>query len=257
MLMGGPNRIAIPTYKRPEVLNITLNRLLGDKIPSLHEIVIVWNELEKTPPEGFVSKHGVKVRYRVSERNSLNMRLIPDPDYTTKAILQHDDDVWYEPADLEFVFQAWRQMGQYRVTGALPRCVSRNKEKKLQYHQCSAGNDWYALVLTNLAFVHISLMDYYSSDEIIPTLIREHVDEVFNCEDIAMNYIASMLTCNGPLHVMGKDHYKNQDPKGGISTSGTHMSRRHNCLNRFEEIIGFLPLVHQMGSIQRGVPHFN
>jgi hypothetical protein len=229
---------------------------LHDKIPSLHEIVIVWNELDVVPPRDFVSQHGVKVRYRVSERNSLNMRLIPDPEYRTQAILQHDDDVWYEPADLEFVFQAWRQLGRYRVTGALPRCYSRNNQGKLQYHQCGEGNDWYALVLTNLAFVHISLMDYYSSDEQIPTLIREHVDEVFNCEDLAINYIASMLTCTGPLHVMGKEHYKNQDPKGGISTSGSHMPRRHNCLNYFEEVIGFLPLVHQMGSIQRGVPHF-
>ncbi|KAK3375559.1 family 64 glycosyltransferase [Lasiosphaeria ovina] len=246
--------IAIPTYKRPDVLNKTLATFLGRKIPSLHEIVIVWNELDKTPPEGFVSQHGVKVRHRMSERNSLNMPLVADPLYETQAILQHDDN---EPGDLEFVFQAWRQMGRYRVTGALPRCYSRNEQGLLQYGQCREGSDWYALVLANLAFVHISLMDYYSLDQRIPTLIREHADEVFNCEDLAINYVVSMLTCTGPLHVMGKEHYKNQDPKGGISTTGGHMSKRHNCLNVFEKIVGFLHLVQQMGSIQRGVPHFN
>ncbi|KAK0702142.1 glycosyl transferase family 64 domain-containing protein [Lasiosphaeris hirsuta] len=255
-LMDDKFTIAIPTFRRPDVLNTTLTRLLRDKIPSLLEIVIIWNELDKTPPPDFVSKHGVNVRYRMSERNSLNMRLIPFAEYRTQAILQHDDDVWYEPADLEFVFRTWRQLGRYRVTGALPRCYSRNDKGVLSYGQCREGQDWYALVLTNLAFVHISLMDYYSSDEPIPTLIREHVDEVFNCEDLAINYIASMLTCNGPLHVMGKEHYYNQDPKGGISTSGGHMSRRHACLNYFEQVIGFFPLVHSMGSIQRGVPHF-
>ncbi|KAK5655187.1 hypothetical protein OQA88_6086 [Cercophora sp. LCS_1] len=248
--------IAMPTYKRPEVLNITLTRLLRDKIPSLHEIVVVWNELDKEPPESFTSKHGVKVRYRMSERNSLNMRLIPFAEYETQAILQHDDDVWYEPKDLEFVFQTWRQLGRYRVTGALPRCFSRNDKGELWYHSCKTGQDWYSLVLTNLAFVHISFMDYYSSDETIPTLIRQHVDSVFNCEDIAMNYIASMLTCTGPLHVLGKENYHNQNPKGGISTGGSHMSKRNKCLNVFEQVIGFLPLVHQMGSIQRGVPHY-
>ncbi|KAK3356592.1 glycosyl transferase family 64 domain-containing protein [Lasiosphaeria hispida] len=255
-LMDDKFTIAIPTFRRPDVLNTTLTRLLRDKVPSLLEIVIIWNELDKTPPQGFVSKHGVNIRYRMSERNSLNMRLVPFAEYRTQAILQHDDDVWYEPGDLEFVFQTWRQLGRYRVTGALPRCYSRNDKGLLQYGQCREGQDWYALVLTNLAFVHISLMDYYSSTEPIPTLIREHVDEVFNCEDLAINYIASMLTCNGPLHVMGKDHYENQDPKGGISTSGTHMTRRHACLNYFEQVIGFFPLVHSMGSIQRGVPHF-
>ncbi|KAK3393523.1 glycosyltransferase family 64 protein [Podospora didyma] len=256
-LMDDKFTIAIPTYKRPDVLNLTLSTLLGKKIPSLYEIVIVWNELDKATPEGFVSEHGVKVRYRLSTRNSLNMRLIPDPEYKTQAILQHDDDVWYEPEDLEFVFQTWRQIGRYKVTGALPRCYNRNAGGVLSYGQCREGQDWYALVLTNLAFVHISLMDYYSSDERIPTLIRDHVDEVFNCEDLAINYIASMLTCTGPLHVMGKAHYHNQDPKGGISTTGGHMPKRHNCLNYFEQVIGYFPLVHSMGSIQRGIPHFN
>ncbi|KAK0723532.1 exostosin 2 [Lasiosphaeria miniovina] len=249
--------IAIPTYKRPDVLNGTLAKLLNDKIPSLHEIVVIWNELDKAPPSGFVSKHGVAVRYRTSERNSLNNRLFPDPEYQTQAVLTHDDDVWYEPDDVEFVFQTWRQLGRYRLTGALPRCYSRNDKGLLQYHQCRDGSDWYALILTGLSFVHVSFLDYYWSDEAIPTRIRQHVDEAFNCEDLAMNYVASMLTCAGPLNVIGKHPYTNLDPKGGISRKGNHMPLRHNCLNVFEHIVGFLPLVHSMGSIKRGTPHFN
>lgn len=198
------------------------------------------------------------VRFRTSPLNSLNVRFLPDPAYQTQAILSHDDDVWYSPSDLEFAFQSWRQLGRYRVTGALPRCYSRDgKTNKLSYHPCRKGSDWYALVLTNLAFVHISLMDYYSSPEAIPTLVRQHVDSKFNCEDIGMNYVASMLTCSGPLHVQGLERYQNQDPKEGISRGGGHQGKRNGCLNYFEEVVGFLPLVRQMGSVKRGMDWFN
>jgi len=247
----------MPTYQRSSVLNTTLTKLLSADIPSLEEIVVVWNEVDMPPPEDSISEHGVRIRYRVSEYNCLNNRFMPDPEYRTQAILQHDDDVWYEPDDLEFAFQTWRQLGRYKITGALPRCYSRNSQGRLQYHQCAEGQDWYSLVLTNLAFVHISFMDYYSSDAPIPTALRDHVDKVFNCEDIAMNYLASMLTCTGPLHVMGRQRYHNQDPPGGISTLQTHMARRHDCLNVFAQKMGYFPLVQQMGSIQRGVPHFS
>jgi hypothetical protein len=30
-----------------------------------------------------------------------------------------------------------------------------------------------------------------------------YVDDKFNCEDIALNFVASMLTCEGPLLVRG------------------------------------------------------
>lgn len=249
--------IAILTYKRPDVLKKTLSVLLSATIPSLHEIVIIWNEIDVPPPASYTTPSGIPIRYRLSARNSLNMRLLPDPLYATQAILQHDDDVWYTPSDLEFVFQVWRQLGRYRLTGALPRCYSRDaKTKQLSYHQCRKDNDWYALVLTGLAFVHVSLMDYYSSNATMPTRIRAHVDEVVNCEDLAMNYIVSMLTCQGPLHVMGNEHFQNMNPKGGISTKGGHMSKRNKCLNVFEELVGFMPLVQQMGSVQRGLPLF-
>ncbi|KAK4446299.1 glycosyltransferase [Podospora aff. communis PSN243] len=258
-LMDDKFTIAILTYKRPEVLNVTLSKLLSAPIPSLHEIVIIWCE-SPNPPPSYTSHSGVRIRYRYSPYDSLNARFEPDPLYETQAILSHDDDVWYEPSDLEFVFQTWRQLGRYRITGALPRCFSRNDKGSLSYHPCRKGQDWYSMVLTNLAFIHISLMDYYFSSEPIPTLIRAHVDENFNCEDIGMNYIASMLTCTGPLHVKGKEGFKNQDPKKGISKGskgGGHFAKRNRCLNYFEEVVGFFPLVKQMGSIHRGIDWFN
>jgi len=255
MLTKGVNdRIAMLTYKRPKELNATLTVLLTPKIPSLHEIVVVWNNLGETPPENFVSEHGVTVRYRPSPRNSLNEKLWPDPEYRTKAILLSDDDVYYQPSDLEFVFQTWRKFGQNRLTGALARCASLAKNGEWKYGFCSKKEeeDVYSMIITNLAFAHISFLDYYSSDDPSMTTIRKYVDDKLNCEDIALNYVASMLTCSGPLLVRGRQPYFNYEPAQGISRKPGHLEARSKCLNDFTEIFGFMPLVNETGHIERG-----
>lgn len=232
--------------------------LLTDKIPSLHEIVVVWNNVNEVPPQNFKSKHGVLVRYRASPRNSLNQRLVPDPEFKTKAILLSDDDVYYKPGDLEFVFQTWRQFGQYRLTGALPRCASPSAKEgeTWNYNFCSreANKDVYSMIITNLAFSNIAFLDYYSSeDDPTMTEVRKYVDDHLNCEDIAMNFVTSFLTGTGPLLVQGHDQYVNYVPSTGISTKPGHMKARSKCLDVFTRLFGCMPLVNETGHIQRGV----
>jgi hypothetical protein len=246
------------TYKRPVELERTINALTAERVPSLHEIVIVWNDLEQSPPPDFV-RNGVPVRHKVSDRNSLNSRLHPDPSYQTQAILLTDDDVYYKPKDLEFVFQAWREAGQNRLAGALARCsvVDRNPKKgdSWKYDFCSrkSGQDNYSMVLTNLAFSHIAFMDYYSSEDPVATRIRGYVDEHFNCEDIAMNFVHSYLTRTGPLLVTGNDRYVNYEPREGISRKPGHLAARSRCLNDFADFFGCMPLVNVTTHASRGV----
>lgn len=242
--------VAIQTYKRPERLNDTIHLLIDNEIPSLHEIVVVWNDLDEQPPKDFTAANGVGVRYRMSRVNSLNEKLWPDPEYRTKAILLSDDDVHYHPNDLDFVFQTWRHQ-QGRLTGAFGRCVVQ-KEERWEYSFCGK-RDPYALVLTGLTFVHISLMDYYSSTDPLMESVRDMVDERFNCEDIAMNYVASMLTCLGPLQVSGFDKAVNTAPPQGISTKPGHLEARHECLNKFTDMFGHMPLKNSTEHVARGL----
>jgi hypothetical protein len=243
------------TYQRPKELNNTLEALLSEEIPSLHEVVIVWNDIEAKPPANFKSKHGVVVRFRVSRRNSLNEKLWPDPDYRTQAVLLSDDDVYYRPKDLEFVFQSWRKFGQNRLTGALARCSSVDKHGNFNYNFCSnrRSQDVYQMVLTNLCFSHLSYLDYYSSNETTMKAIREYVDDGFNCEDIALNYVQSLLTGHGPLLVNGRNKYVNLDPSKGISNKRGHMNARSKCLNDFAAMFECMPLVDETAHIQKGV----
>ncbi|OTA05918.1 a-N-acetylhexosaminyltransferase [Trichoderma parareesei] len=249
--------IAMSTFHRPRELHRTLTALLAAKIPSLHEIVIIWNNFDEKTPDPFVSQHGVPVRYRKPTRDSLNEKLWPDPEYRTQAILLSDDDVYYRPDDLEFVFQMWRKFGKDRMTGALARCATALPSGAWDYNFCSqkAHQDVYSMVLTNLAFTHIAFLDYYFSDDPAVTKIREYVDEAFNCEDIGLNFVMSMLTGSGPLLVRGSSQYINLDPSGGISRQTGHMQARSKCLNVFAEAFQCMPLVNETGRIEHGVKH--
>ncbi|KAL7911572.1 glycosyltransferase family 64 protein [Trichoderma velutinum] len=256
-LMDDKFTIAMSTFHRPRELHRTLNTLLSTKIPSLHEIVVIWNNFDEKEPDSFVSEYGVVVRYRKPTRDSLNEKLWPDPKYKTKAILLSDDDVYYRPDDLEFVFQMWRNFGRDRMTGALARCASALPSGQWDYNFCSQKEheDVYALILTNLAFTHIAFLDYYFSDEPAATKIRNYVDEAFNCEDIGLNFVASMLTGSGPLLVRASGQYVNLDPSGGISRHPGHMEARSKCLNAFADAFGCMPLVDETGRIEHGVKH--
>ena len=120
-----------------------------------------------------------------------------------------------------------------------------------KYSFCPRDPGKYWLVLSNLAFVHISFLDYFLSNDPIMVKFRDKTDEVFNCDDLAINYVVSMLTCNGPLRVVGREPYVSYLPKIGTSTSPKHKEIRHGCLNYFNDLFGYMPLVRQTGRIEQ------
>ncbi|KAL3596036.1 hypothetical protein FPOAC2_07357 [Fusarium poae] len=247
--------IAIQTYQRPVQLNKTIEHLTERKVPSLYEIVIVWNEVDVDPPADYMSKHGVLVRYRKSEKNSLNQKFLPDPLYRTQGILLSDDDWNYNATgDLEYVFQQWRRAGMHRLTGAFGRCWGNNEvtDTPIYDYKC-AGRDSYSMVLTGLAFTHVSYLEYYHSEDEVMTSVRNLVDQTFNCEDIALNFVASMLTCEGPLLVLGKNKLDHQAAQVGISSKPGHLKKRSRCLRKFVKMFGYIPLHDVKGYLKGGV----
>jgi len=60
----------------------------------------------------------------------------------------------------------------------------------------------YSLVLTKAAFLHRSFLTAYT--ELMPGTIRAYVDENRNCEDIAMQFLATNMTGKPPIFVRGR-----------------------------------------------------
>ena len=62
----------------------------------------------------------------------------------------------------------------------------------------------------------------------MPHAIRETVDELMNCEDIALNFLVTFLTSHPPLYV--DSTIKSYDPRNGLSISRDHTTERNMCL---------------------------
>jgi alpha-1,4-N-acetylglucosaminyltransferase EXTL3 len=57
------------------------------------------------------------------------------------------------------------------------------------------------MVLTNAAFVSVNLLRAYSEPFGPAKDIREHVDSILNCEDLAMNFIAAATFGSPPVTI--------------------------------------------------------
>ncbi|KAH7139833.1 exostosin-2, partial [Dactylonectria estremocensis] len=244
--------IALLAYKRPVMLDETLHFLTREHVPSLHEILVIWNDQDSPLPEDYVAAHGVTVRFKATPRNSMTMKYIPYPEYRTKAVLLHDDDVHYELADMEFAFQTWRNRGQYQITGAFARCMDLDKAGDLPTYGCVDAS-YYNMVLTGLLFTHIAFLDYFSSSDPLATRLREYVDDAFDCDDIAFNYVAQMLSCVGPYQVTGPMRAFDAHPaSGSISGNPEHVAMRWQCARDFAGLFGYMPLKRTTEHLVRG-----
>jgi len=71
------------------------------------------------------------------------------------------------------------------------------------------------------------------------TEIRNHIAAKRNCEDIALNYLASHLTKKPPVMVTGE---VNVVTMPGLSYSNQHFTKRSECLNIFKDWFGYMPI---------------
>jgi hypothetical protein len=252
-LANNKQRIAVQTYKRPGQLKKTLEHLTAYNSTFLYEIVVVWNDIASKPPKDYVGKNHVPVRFRVSKENSLNQKLLPDSNYMTQGVLLSDDDWNFNHTDIDWVFQQWRRAGMHRLTGPFARCWYNNEHGEAMYSLCRGRPAKYQMTLTGLAFTHLSFLEYYWSEDPLMEDLRKFVDSKFNCEDIALNYVASMLTCDGPLQVLGLQKLDHQAAKHGISTKPGHGRTRNRCLREFNELFTYNPLHDVDTFLKRGV----
>lgn len=73
------------------------------------EVVIIWNSGKPPDTSGWAAPGGAPVRLRLSPRNELTNRFLPDPLLRTRAVLTLDDDILSTCADVEALFAAWRR----------------------------------------------------------------------------------------------------------------------------------------------------
>lgn len=95
------------------------------------------------------------------------------------------------------------------------------------------------MTLTKCCFLHRDYLNLYMTQ--LPRPIFQHVQQQFNCEDIAMSLYVSLLSGGKvPLLADGwaATSFVHLESNNSIHGSEQHMRTRHHCLNHFANLLG-------------------
>ncbi len=96
------------------------------------------------------------------------------------------------------------------------------------------------MILTNAAYLHKEYLRMYTYS--MDSRISDLVSKLFNCEDIAMNFlIAHHCQCESAYRVRAKG-LVNLGIKKGLWTRPSHTYKRHRCVDAFARVYGHMPL---------------
>lgn len=122
----------ILTYDRVDSLFTLIQKL--SLVPSLHKILVIWNNQKKPPPNISVfPKIQKPLKVIQTKSNKLSNRFYPYPEIETEAVLTIDDDITMLTQDeLDFGFEVWREFPE-RIVGFPSRThVFENNEWKYE-----------------------------------------------------------------------------------------------------------------------------
>jgi hypothetical protein len=103
------------------------------------------------------------------------------------------------------------------------------------------------MVLTGAAFLHRWYLDYYTN--IMTESIRKYVELNMNCEDIAMNFLISYLTKQGPIKIGNRETFHCYKCEESLSNKIDHYNQRTECIKHFSNIYRLIPLHYSISHI--------
>ena len=234
-LINDKYTVLLLTYKRDATLRATLREISDDYTPSLHKIIIIWQDSLREPPADLaqtISSFKVPVLLRRSTTNSLNNRFLPDKHIETAAVMSRDDDLSFGKEDVEFQFRQWYANGRDQAVGTTPREVMPSERVPGKWVYRMKNLRKYQIILMNAGFFHKRFLDVYWSTDAAAENVRNFVEQGRNCEDIAMNFFIANTTKLPPLLVETKEprrYYR----QAGISDDPQHFQIRANCYDVF------------------------
>lgn len=239
--------VVLLTYERTQMLLKTLERFRG--MPYVNKYLIVWNSVNRPPTADIAwPDMGAPLVVLNVKRNSLNNRFLPFDQIETDAILSLDDDSPLRQDEIIFAFRVWRE-SRDRIVGFPGRFHTWDQE-----HNCWMYNSNHScelsMVLTGGAFFHRFYSYAYTFE--MPNAIRSIVDNFMNCEDIAINFLVAHLTRKPPIKVTSRWTFHCAGCPSSLSDDESHFRERHECLNIFASIYGYMPLLstqHRSDSI--------
>ncbi|KAF8353477.1 hypothetical protein PRIPAC_98105 [Pristionchus pacificus] len=251
--------VVILTYDRVDGVTKIFNTLRN--CPFLNKIIVVWNNNNSSPPADWLDMND-PFEIIMPKKNSLNNRFIPYESIETEAVISMDDDVYVTQSELVFAFRMWRE-NRNRIVGFPERYALHQRVyvivDLLRYHTkvnsrskygLTAHHE-YSMILTGLAIIHKEFLFEFTYNQ--HPAILEYIDDHFNCEDIAMNYLVAHLTRRAPLRVQKKTSLSNGS-KVGLFSRTLHVRERDECMDMLNEFYGYNPLFFHC-KINVHIPH--
>ncbi|KAF7654914.1 hypothetical protein LDENG_00063090 [Lucifuga dentata] len=252
--------IIIQTYNRTDILLKLLNHYQA--VPHLQQIIIIWNNVGEQTPQKLLNSlgpHPVPMVFKEQTVNRMRNRLQPFPEIDTNAVLMLDDDLLVSVPDISFAFTVWKQFPD-QIVGFVPRKHVTTTAGVYSYGSFelqdpeTSGGDRYSMVLIGAAFFHHRYLKLF---QVQPQAVHALVDEIQNCDDIAMNFAVALYlrkqfrsdgSTNRPSGVFVKPvDLRNLEKDASSGYQGMwhrpeHLLQRSYCLNRLTQIYGFMPL---------------
>ncbi|KAL9187563.1 hypothetical protein ACHAXT_001666 [Thalassiosira profunda] len=242
--------IRMNTWHRNEQLLISLDHHAGCE--GAASIQVVWCDPANDPPPGVADHPSGKVVVERHARNSLNerFRILDESDTPTLGILSLDDDVLRPCEALDAAFVRWTRHPErivgfnarsHRIDRKLRDAGSQEERRGAAWEYGMVGKSGlYSLTLPSKScFLHRDYLDYYTAH--LPREVYGHIDEHFECEDVAMSYFVSALTGGRPPLLA--DYWATESvlelyTRNGISWKDGHIDTRNICVNDFAEYLG-------------------
>lgn len=227
--------VIILTYKRLTSLKKSLVNLNG--LRSVNKTIVVWNDVSSKPPDFKDITLTYPVEVVVPKKNSLNNRFFIYEQIQTDAILSLDDDVIMDHGIINYIFRVW-QTERYSIVGTVNRGHFWDDKEKI-WKYCSS-KCFTSIILLGAAFYH--KIFNYAYRTWMSKKVLKLVDEIFNCEDIAMNFLVANITKRPPVRVGDPVNAYCYECKTNLSTKKDYGEGRRKCMQVLPEIYGFMPL---------------
>ncbi|XP_010429985.1 PREDICTED: glycosyltransferase family protein 64 C3-like [Camelina sativa] len=199
--------------------------------------------------------------------SSLNARFLPRSSIDTRAVLICDDDVEVDRRSLEFAFSVWKSNPD-RLVGTFVRSHGFDLLGKEWIY--TVYPDKYSILLTKFMLMKQDyLFEYSCRGGVEMEEMRMVVDQMRNCEDILMNFVAADRLRAGPIMVGAErvrdwgdarnEREEEEQVDEGVRDVGLssrrveHRKRRGNCIREFHRVMGKMPLMYSYGKVVNSV----
>ncbi|KAK2985993.1 hypothetical protein RJ640_000170 [Escallonia rubra] len=235
--------------------------------PSVAAVLVLWGN-PSTPAETLtqlsrnLSGSDAPVSVIRQKSASLNSRFLPRQSIRTRAVLICDDDVEIDSRSVEFAFRVWRA-NRDRLVGFFARSHDVDLSRRAWIY--TVQPDKYSILLTKFMIAKTDYLYEYScggGDHMGEA--RGVVEEMRNCEDILMNFVAAEGAGAGPV-LVGSERARdwgdarNEQGRKEVREAGLssrredHRKRRGECIREFHRILGKMPLRYSYGKVVNSV----